>query len=196
MLAGVFSMQGFGQLAASLVSFVLIYFLAKDNEVDLVWRLCLGIGAVPGLMMFYFRVRMPETDRFAKKKKEEEKAATADAMSTTVSSWYHFKKLARKWGTKLFGTAASWCLFDITFYANGLFAATVLGYFGVGSNDDTRGKLIDLSRYHPPLYIDIINMTHHYTLDTPLHYTPNIYPTVAYYLFKPFICSFLTTTGV
>lgn len=146
MLAGVFSMQGFGQLTASLVSFTLIYFLAKDNDVDLVWRLCLGIGAVPGLMMFYFRVRMPETDRFAKKQKEDEDAAVTAVGTQTISTLHHFKMLTRKWGWKLFGTAASWCLFDITFYANGLFAATVLTYFGVGSNDDTRGKLIDLSR--------------------------------------------------
>lgn len=134
MLAGVFSLQGFGQLAAALVSFILIYTLANDKTVDTIWRWCLGLGAVPGILMFYFRsgyitplsvndtfftyyrVTLEETTHYTKLK----------------SGKLNWRAILRKYGIRLLGTAGSWCLFDITFYANGLFAATVLKIMGIG----------------------------------------------------------------
>lgn len=136
MLAGVFSLQGFGQLAAALVSFTLIETLASDKSVETVWRWCLGIGAVPGILMFYFRFAFACFVARAL-------AHYVPPFRVTLEETQHYSKLKpakvnwratlRKYGLRLFGTAGSWCLFDITFYANGLFAATVLKILGIGT---------------------------------------------------------------
>ena len=57
---------------------------------------------------------------------------TAHFSSMKAAPKLDYVKLARKYGVALLGTAGSWCLFDITFYANGLFAATVLNILGIG----------------------------------------------------------------
>jgi PHS family inorganic phosphate transporter-like MFS transporter len=63
MVAAVFSMQGLGSLAAAFVGFLLLHVV--DN-VDLVWRLCLGLGAIPGLLSLYHRITMHETESFSR----------------------------------------------------------------------------------------------------------------------------------
>ncbi|KAF5794351.1 putative major facilitator, sugar transporter, major facilitator superfamily [Helianthus annuus] len=84
-IAGVFSMQGFGILLSSLVSMIVCsifeasankHDLEKPSELaslvnialvppesDLAWRLILMIGAIPASMIYYWRMRMPETAR-------------------------------------------------------------------------------------------------------------------------------------
>jgi len=42
-----FAMQGVGNLLASLTMFIL---LSSDLDLDWVWRIALGAGAVPGLL--------------------------------------------------------------------------------------------------------------------------------------------------
>jgi MFS family permease len=75
-VALVFSMQGVGSLVASLVALILLSIFDFDH-ISYVWRLCLGLGAIPGLLSLYFRVTMEETSQFAKRKKINYK----DAMS-------------------------------------------------------------------------------------------------------------------
>ena len=50
-----------GALAAASAGFLLLTFV---TDIDIVWRVCLGIGAIPGICTFYFRVTMHETERF------------------------------------------------------------------------------------------------------------------------------------
>jgi PHS family inorganic phosphate transporter-like MFS transporter len=52
--AAVFSMQGFGALAAALVAWAALQ-LMPASRLDLTWRLCIAVGAIPGLLTFYFR---------------------------------------------------------------------------------------------------------------------------------------------
>jgi PHS family inorganic phosphate transporter-like MFS transporter len=52
MIASVFSMQGIGAATAAIVGMVL---LRISTKLDLVWRLCLGLGAIPGILTMYFR---------------------------------------------------------------------------------------------------------------------------------------------
>ncbi|KAI0833658.1 phosphate transporter [Trametes gibbosa] len=66
--------QGWGQLAAALVAFVITAafkdaLLADDDprvlaHVDGMWRLLVGLGCVPGAVALYFRLTIPETPRF------------------------------------------------------------------------------------------------------------------------------------
>lgn len=72
-IAAVFSMQGFGILAASTVTMVVCAIFDRASnlsandptpkEADLAWRLILMIGAIPAGLTFYWRMMMPETAR-------------------------------------------------------------------------------------------------------------------------------------
>src|ERR1041384_2269141 len=69
MMAAVFAMQGFGILAAAIVSLaVLTAFKSSILEdilaIDYCWRLVLGLGVIPGLFALYFRLTIPETPRY------------------------------------------------------------------------------------------------------------------------------------
>ncbi|KAK9928470.1 hypothetical protein M0R45_025603 [Rubus argutus] len=73
-IAAVFSMQGFGILASSLVTIVVCaVFNSATNtdpkkptpdEADFSWRLILMLGAIPAAMTYYWRMMMPETARY------------------------------------------------------------------------------------------------------------------------------------
>ncbi|KAK9928469.1 hypothetical protein M0R45_025602 [Rubus argutus] len=74
LIAAVFSMQGFGILASSLVTIVVcaIFDFATNTdpkkptpgEADVAWRLILMLGAIPAAMTYYWRMMMPETARY------------------------------------------------------------------------------------------------------------------------------------
>ncbi|KAJ1657246.1 hypothetical protein IWQ61_003316 [Dispira simplex] len=69
MISAVFAMQGFGILASSIVSAIMVVAfksaIINDLEnLDLAWRLCLGIGAIPAIITVYYRVTMKETPRY------------------------------------------------------------------------------------------------------------------------------------
>ena len=74
-IAAVFTMQGFGILAASTVTMVVCAIFdrasSKDvpnhptpREADIAWRLMLMLGAIPAALTYYWRMMMPETARY------------------------------------------------------------------------------------------------------------------------------------
>ncbi|PSS02264.1 major facilitator superfamily domain-containing protein [Coniella lustricola] len=79
MMAGVFSMQGVGQLAAALVTLVVTVSFKSAFEsasqlsecdyrcqvaADRCWRIIVGVGAIPACFALYFRLTIPETPRY------------------------------------------------------------------------------------------------------------------------------------
>ncbi|KAJ4765045.1 phosphate transporter 1 [Rhynchospora pubera] len=77
LVAGVFSMQGFGILVSALVAMVVcrIFEVAQPSgknailphpppSADLAWRIILMIGTIPAIFTFYSRMAMPETPRY------------------------------------------------------------------------------------------------------------------------------------
>ena len=84
-VALVFSMQGVGLILAPLVVLVL---LASRLPYAQVWRLALGLGALPGLVMIAFRCRMKESEAFTAAKEEErrrrERAARQEEAAAAV----------------------------------------------------------------------------------------------------------------
>ena len=91
----------------------------------------MGIGAVPGILSLYFRITMTETEKYLQslsneneKKETLWKSIISHLKATGRSIRPHFRWLV--------GTAGTWFLFDIVFYANGLFSATVVELFDVG----------------------------------------------------------------
>ena len=108
-VAAVFSMQGMGMLLAPLVGMALLAML--PGNLDLVWRLMLGFGAVPAMVMLYWRCTMKETQHFVRAQQRSSRGQCG---------------AVRRYWKQLLGTAGCWFLFDITFYANGLFSTTII----------------------------------------------------------------------
>eukprot|EP01135_Chromosphaera_perkinsii_P005230 Nk52_evm13s326 gene=Nk52_evmTU13s326 len=121
----VFSMQGWGMLLSPMV-FLICYHAGFSYEFD--WRFALAFGALPGMIAFYYRYQMAETESY-----EVATEATKDEHHLRTM----WRNLRAHWKTVL-GTAGSWFLFDITFYANGLFSSTIIEAMGLSKDlEDT-----------------------------------------------------------
>ena len=84
MVGLVFAMQGLGLIFGPLLASILLASGMSDN---LVWRLLLAFGALPGLAVFYLRRQIHETPRFAMAggAHEEAQAAISSATGTEVA---------------------------------------------------------------------------------------------------------------
>jgi len=163
MMAAVFAMQGFGILAAAIVSSIVLacYQSAIDgdvNNVDYCWRLVLGFGAVPGVIALYFRLTIPETPRYTMdiernveqaamdisnilqtgKYSERDPDAPVYRVEAPRHTWSDFIAYFGQWknGKVLLGTSLSWFLLDIAYYGislNNAIILTAIGFSG-GTN--------------------------------------------------------------
>ncbi|KAI8813799.1 major facilitator superfamily domain-containing protein [Cladochytrium replicatum] len=164
MIATVFAMQGVGQLLGAIVGIISVAafkdaIIANHNNLDYVWRILLGFGAVPALLAVYYRLTIPETPRFALDVLEDversalaannfvgagvsvDKADTAYArQEVSVAKKYGqaFKAYFGKWknARTLIATSMTWFLLDIGFYGTNLNTSSVLGYIGYGDSKD------------------------------------------------------------
>lgn len=70
MLASVFLMQPLGQISGNVVALLVVLGIRNRGisdtvqAVDVMWRLVIGIGVVPGVLALAFRVAIPESPRF------------------------------------------------------------------------------------------------------------------------------------
>ena len=82
MMGAVFAMQGFGQFAAGLVTFLCVIGYRSQlkqantgtfynsctgdclKAVDQMWRIIIGFGAIPACIALYYRLTIPETPRY------------------------------------------------------------------------------------------------------------------------------------
>ncbi|SCZ88387.1 BZ3500_MvSof-1268-A1-R1_Chr2-1g04377 [Microbotryum saponariae] len=164
MMTAVFASQGWGQLSAALVSLVCLaafkkQILADDplypRHLDFVWRLLIGLGAVPGGVALYFRLTIPETPRFTMDIERNVKQASTDVdaflstggyvhdydqaqavkVEAPVASRRDFIAHFSKWenGKVLLGCAYSWFALDVAFYGLGLNSSIILGAIGYGN---------------------------------------------------------------
>eukprot|EP00937_MAST-01D_sp_MAST-1D-sp2_P007372 g7372.t1 len=132
-VALVFSMQGVGQFCASVAGVVLVFAVCPhpdgkgtydDADLDVVWRTLFALGVLPALLIFRARCRAKESGMF------RPPAAGGAAFRVPPAL------ALRHYGRRLLGTAGSWFLFDIVFYANALFSAEVLGAMGADEGED------------------------------------------------------------
>ncbi|KAJ9679703.1 hypothetical protein PVL29_021579 [Vitis rotundifolia] len=151
-IAAVFAMQGVGIVFAGLVSMILSkLFLIKyetmpyrDNpilstqpEADYLWRIVLMLGALPALLTYYWRMKMPETGRYTALIEGNAKQAAADMgrvleieiqaeadkvaefkAANEYSLWS--REFFNRHGRHLIGTMSTWFLLDIAFYSQNL----------------------------------------------------------------------------
>ncbi|KAM0944485.1 putative ABC-type phosphate transporter [Dioscorea sansibarensis] len=151
-IAAVFAMQGVGIIFAGLVSMILsAIFLhhypapkfsenpsrSTQSQADFLWRTVLMLGALPAIVTFYWRMKMPETGRYTAIIAGNAKQAALDmgkVMDIEIESEQekvaHFKtsndyslwsaEFFRRHGMHLIGTMTTWFLLDIAFYSQNL----------------------------------------------------------------------------
>jgi MFS transporter, PHS family, inorganic phosphate transporter len=133
MVGLVFAMQGAGLVVGPLLASI---FLGSGLSNDYTWRLLLGLGAIPGLAVFYLRRQIHETPRFAAAGGAGDEAEAAIQTATgkerlagpareskarvTQGAFQGFAVLARHrtmllW---LIGTSVAWLLLDFCYYGN------------------------------------------------------------------------------
>ncbi|CAL5028577.1 unnamed protein product [Urochloa decumbens] len=84
LIATVFAMQGFGNLAAGIVGMVVAAAFMKSDpssHADFAWRIVLMFGAVPASLTYYWRMKMPETARYTVLVAKDAKKAASDMSS-------------------------------------------------------------------------------------------------------------------
>mmetsp|Transcript_116277 Transcript_116277/g.335875 ORF Transcript_116277/g.335875 Transcript_116277/m.335875 type:complete len:496 (-) Transcript_116277:278-1765(-) len=119
LMALVFSNQGMGYLLSAVVSLALAF---SDASPEFSWRFALAFGAVVPVISLYFRMQMHESESFEKVKSAREHGDNGVDLRLTV----------RRYAWHMLGTAGNWFLFDIVFYANGLFNGDVTSVINLG----------------------------------------------------------------
>lgn len=118
-VALVFSMQGVGQLLVPVVGMLCLYSFGDGvtetktlmNVKGLSWRLILGLGALPGILL------MP----FQRNQNSSETRVDTSQMPSMIQALSN-----RAYWRSILGCAGGWFLFDITFYGNTLFSPSIL----------------------------------------------------------------------
>ncbi|KAJ7954715.1 Phosphate transporter [Quillaja saponaria] len=163
-IAAVFAMQGFGILAGGMVAIIVSSaFKAKFPaaayqvdpigstvpEADYVWRIILMFGAIPALLTYYWRMKMPETARYTALVAKNVKQAAAD-MSKVLQVEIEAEQVKieqlgrnkgkdfglfsseflRRHGLHLLGTTSTWFHLDIAFFSQNLFQKDIFSAIG------------------------------------------------------------------
>jgi len=163
LMTAVFAFQGWGNLAAAIVSLIVVsafkHHIIHDpfpnlRHVDYCWRILIGLGCIPGCIALYFRLTIPETPRFTMDIERNVRQAAQDIENVLSTGDFYVDpdaavqrvqapKASRrdfiahfsKWknGKVLLGTAYSWFALDIAFYGLGLNSSIVLTAIGFGT---------------------------------------------------------------
>ncbi|MGC8662602.1 MAG: MFS transporter [Candidatus Micrarchaeia archaeon] len=138
LIASTFAMQGFGIAAGIVVAFFLLYMRVPEA---LAWRLLFAFGALPSMLILYFRLKFNETplyDIFKGKlesAKDTVKEVTGrDILGNDYIPHITLRKFAQKYPNIVFGTALTWFLMDISYYGTSIFTpylATLFGFSGI-----------------------------------------------------------------
>ncbi|XAR61103.1 Phosphate-transporting ATPase [Bertholletia excelsa] len=162
-IAAVFAMQGFGILAGGIFAIIIsAAFQARFSapayeadpigstvpQADFVWRIILMVGALPALLTYYWRLKMPETARYTALVAKNVKQAASDMskvlqveieaeqrkeeISQKPNSDFGLfsKQFFRRHGLHLLGTTSTWFLLDIAYYSQNLFQKDIFTAIG------------------------------------------------------------------
>jgi len=132
----VFGTQALGLIIGPLIALTLLGSGAGD---DVVWRVLLGLGAVPAAAVIYLRCRMPESPRYRAHRDSlnvqpasNGPDAVVRAASPRPIGAAHVSGLRaflsnRRWLVMLVGTAGCWFLLDYAYYGNTISTPQILG---------------------------------------------------------------------
>ncbi|MGC8661368.1 MAG: MFS transporter [Nitrososphaeria archaeon] len=134
----VFSMQSLGLLAGPLVTLALLF---SGIAPSFAWKLLLAFGAIPALLVIYWRRHVPETPKYTVGVRGDAGRASDDLYSLTgvraevapgsgvqvvKAKWYQLFT-DRRLLLLVIGTAGSWFLMDWALYGNSIMSSTMLG---------------------------------------------------------------------
>jgi MFS transporter, PHS family, inorganic phosphate transporter len=109
----VFGTQALGLIVGPLVALALLGGGLGD---DTVWRILLGLGALPAAAVIYLRTRMPESPRYQIQVRGKAKQQMGLRAFLTD----------RRWLIMLAGTAGTWFLLDYAYYGNTISTPQIL----------------------------------------------------------------------
>jgi PHS family inorganic phosphate transporter-like MFS transporter len=142
MMGLLFSLQGVGMLCAALFALILISVLPNSNfGLEIVWRLLFGIGALPTLFAFYWRWHAEDDHT-------EDMSLDAVAFSTKL------RVCIRLYGRRLLGTAGTWFIFDVVFYAQVQYKPIAQWWRNLELSANTLSLTISLGNSRCPLCFD------------------------------------------
>jgi len=158
-----FAHQGLGNLAAGTMVLAIsarfkstrAYETDPFGEADYVWRIVLMLGAVPALLTYYWRMKMPETARYtaliAKNLKQAASDMTSvleieipsgkeemDALAIQDEFGLFSMEFVHRYGRELLSTTMCWLVLDIVFYSLNLFMKNF--FSGIGWYEDVSNK--------------------------------------------------------
>lgn len=175
-IAAVFAMQGFGILGGGIFALVISSafngrYGAPAYEVDAigstvpqadyVWRIVLMLGALPAILTYYWRMKMPETARYTALVAKNAKQAAADMskvlhmeieaepqrVEQSKSAFGLFsKQFLKRHGLHLLGTSMTWLLLDIAFYSQNLFQKDIFSAIGWIPHPQTMNAIQEVFR--------------------------------------------------
>jgi MFS transporter, PHS family, inorganic phosphate transporter len=147
-----FSCQGVGYLVVPVLAFVVVSIFGDDS--DLSWRLILGFGALPGIVLTIMRVRSVYSYKKQIKARRRTRRDNDDPINDlpNTGSAAHARavpvsiidaiKMEENLVRKMLGTGGCWLLFDILFYGNTLFQSVVLSA-AFGSTETVQKAAMD-----------------------------------------------------
>ncbi|KAJ8747945.1 hypothetical protein K2173_001419 [Erythroxylum novogranatense] len=184
-IAAVFAMQGvgivFAGLVSTLLSFIFLrYYDAKpfseepvvstQPQGDYLWRIVLMLGALPAMLTYYWRMKMPETGRYtaiilgnAKQAAldmggvlsieiEEEPEKLAQFKASNSYSLFSSEFFQRH-GLHLIGTMSTWFLLDIAFYSQNLTQKDVFPAIGLIKEPDQLNALDEVFQTSRAMFV-------------------------------------------
>jgi MFS family permease len=140
----VFGTQALGLIVGPLIALGLLGVGASD---DVVWRILLGLGAVPAGAVLYLRTRMPESPRY-QVQVQGQVARAASQMADFTSGQVggdgpggprqemglRAFLTDRRYLIMLAGTAGTWFLLDYAYYGNTISTPQILGLISPGAS--------------------------------------------------------------
>jgi MFS family permease len=144
----VFGTQALGLIVGPLIALTLLGGGVSD---DMVWRILLGLGALPAAAVLYLRTKMPESPRYRAQvqgRTEEAASQLADFTNgqvTGTGSRAPSQNLGlrafltnRRYLIMLAGTAGTWFLLDYAYYGNTISTPQILGLISPNASTTTK----------------------------------------------------------
>lgn len=125
----VFAMQAIGLVVGPLLASLL---LLTSIPHEMVWRILLGLGAVPAASVFYLRRKIQETPHYVLSKNPPVEVSRIVSDLTGFTSRINagaYKPQSlwqKKWFIRLLGTAGAWFFLDVAFYGNSVSSVLIL----------------------------------------------------------------------
>ncbi|EPE25474.1 MFS general substrate transporter [Glarea lozoyensis ATCC 20868] len=104
-------MIDWGFVIGAFVPYLLVV-ICSDNHLRAVWRISLGLGVVPPLVLLWLRLKLKEPEEF---KKESMKNAKIP-----------YGLVLKYYGPRLFVVSLIWFIYDFSTYSFGIFSSTIL----------------------------------------------------------------------